>query len=146
MQAQMMFQTVVPAEQEAVFTYVSDLTKHGEWAGNELIITPNDTSKGLGVDKTYTSKAIVRDLVFDAQLIVSKYRPPSQFAFKGADSTGIFEHTFSFEPVDGGTQVTRVAVFELSLYLWIRFWLLYLPVRKPAGEQAMENLRQRFSE
>lgn len=143
--AQMVFKTIVPAEQEAIFAYVSDLTNHGEWAGNELVITPNDADQELGIGKTYTSKATVRDLVFDAQLTMSKYSPDDQFAFKGADSTGSFEHTFNFKSVDGGTEVTRVADFDLSVYLWIRFWVLYLPVRKPAGERAMENLRQHFS-
>ena len=127
-QASMKFKTVVPADQETVFNYVSDLTKHGEWAGNELVITPNDANQALGKGKSYTSKATVRDLVFDAQLSVSRYNPSDQFAFTGADSTGSFEHTFTFKTVDGGTEVTRVAEFELSLYLWVRFWVLYLPV------------------
>ena len=143
-QAQMVFKTVVPADQEAVFAYVSDLSKHGEWAGNELVITPNDVGQGLAVGKSYSSKATVRDLVFDAQLTVSQFEPSGRFAFKGADSTGSFEHTFTFKSVDGGTEVTRVADFELSLYLWIRFWVLYLLVRKPAGDRAMENLRKKF--
>lgn len=144
-QAQMTFKTVVPADQETVFAYVSDLTKHGEWAGNELVITPNDASEALAVGKTYTSKATVRDLVFDAQLTVSGYQPSERFAFTGADSTGSFEHVFTFKSVDGGTEVTRVAGFDLSVYLWIRFWVLYLPVRKPAGERALGNLRKQFS-
>ena len=143
--AQMMFKTVIPAAQETVFAYVADLTKHGEWARNELVITPNDANQTLGMGKSYTSKATVRELVFDAQLTVSAFNPSHRFGFKGADSTGSFEHTFTFKAVDGGTEVIRVAEFELSLYLWIRFWVLYLPVRKPAGERAMENLRQTLS-
>ena len=145
MKASMRFETVVPADQETVFTYVSDLTKHGEWAGNALEITAVDSDAALGVGKVYSSKATVRDLVFNAQLSVSDYAPSDRFAFNGADSTGSFVHTFNFKPVNGGTEVTRIADFELSFYLWIRFWVLYLPVRKPAGDRAMENLRIYFS-
>ena len=142
--ARMTFKTIVPADQEIVFSYVSDLTKHGEWAGNELVITPADAAQEIGVGKAYQSKATVRDLVFEAQLTISEYAPNHRFAFSGADSTGRFVHTFSFDPVEGGTEVIREADFDLSLYLWIRFWVLYLPVRKPAGERAMENLRKKF--
>ena len=82
--------------------------------------------------------------MFDAELAVTEYSPSSRFAFRGADSTGSFVHTFQFNAVADGTEVTRTADFDLSVYLWIRFWVLYLPVRKPAGDRALENLKTHF--
>lgn len=143
--ASMKFETIVPASKTAVFKYVSDLTKHGEWAGNQLVITPEDGGDGPPtVGRKYGSTAHVKNLQFDALLTVTEYAPNNRFAFSGADSTGEFTHTFTFEPAGKQTKVVRTAEFDLSVYLWVRFWLLYLPVRRPAGMKAMANLVEQF--
>ncbi|MEM9777572.1 MAG: SRPBCC family protein [Chloroflexota bacterium] len=144
--ASMQFKTVVPASKSEVFSYVSDLTKHGDWAGNELVIVPEDSGAGEPTTgRTYKSTATVRNLQFNAVLTVTEYAPNNRFAFKGEDSTGKFVHTFAFEAAGRETKVVRTAEFDLSVYLWIRFWVLYLPVRRPAGIKAMTNLAERFN-
>lgn len=40
--ATMRLASIVPADTEEVFAYVSDLTKHGEWSANLLEIMPLD--------------------------------------------------------------------------------------------------------
>ena len=144
-EASIQFSTEVSAPASEIFAYVSDLTKHGEWAANPLKITPlGGGSAEIKVGRRYKSVATVKNLTFEAELEVSEYLPPTRFAFSGSDSTGIFTHLFTFEPVSNGTKVTRSINFDLSFYLWVRFWILYFPVRRPAGRKAMEQLAQHW--
>ncbi|MEM7336807.1 MAG: SRPBCC family protein [Chloroflexota bacterium] len=143
----MRFDTVINGRSpQDVFEYVSDLTRHGEWAANPLEITANQNSaNGVpSVGQTFTSAATVRSLSFDAQLTITAYEPNSRFSFSGEDSTGKFEHHFSFKAVDGGTAVSRQINFTLSAMQWIIFTILYIPVRKPAGNRALELLKEKL--
>ena len=53
------YSVVINAKPEDVFTYVSDLSKHGEWADNPLEITAVDDSE-IAVGKRYKSTAEFR--------------------------------------------------------------------------------------
>lgn len=143
----MRFETTVSAPPAEVFSYVSDLTKHGEWSGNPLEIVPLDdnATEAIKVGRRYKSTATVKNLMFDAELGVTEYAPNERFAFSGSDATGEFTHTFTFKPTSAGTHIERLARFDLSLYLWVRFWVLYLPIRKPAGQKAMARLSEKWA-
>lgn len=135
--------TEIRAEPDAVFAYVSDLSKHGEWAGNELRVEPIDNSP-IAVGKKYRSDANARGRAFHADLGVTEFSPPTIFAFSGSDETGKFSHRFAFEKIVDGTRVMRTVYFDLSLGQYIFYLLTLNRVRLPVARAALKNLQARF--
>lgn len=133
----------IRAEPDAVFAYVSDLSKHGEWAGNELRVEPIDNSP-IAVGKKYRSDANARGREFHAELVVTDFSAPNVFAFSGRDETGNFSHRFTVEKIAEGTRVTRTVHFDLSLGQYIFYLVTLRSVRLPAAHAALENLQARF--
>ena len=136
-------QTNINVMPEVAFAYVSDLTKHGEWAANELEIAAVE-SVAPTVGSTYRSSADVGNLHFDASLTITQLAPPHTFAFSGKDKTGSFEHIFTFTPNNGGTTVKRQLNFDLTPMQYMMYLLLYFPVRLPASRTAMDNLKAKL--
>jgi uncharacterized protein YndB with AHSA1/START domain len=135
--------TEIRAELDAVFAYVSDLAKHGEWAGNELRVDALDDSP-IGVGKKYRSHANARGRAFHADLVVTEFSAPNVFAFAGSDETGKFSHRFTFEKIENGTRVTRTVRFDLSLGQYLFYLATLQRVRLPAARAALEKLQTRF--
>ena len=123
-----------------MFAYVSDLSQHGEWAGNELRVEPLDHSS-IAVGKKYRSYANVRGREFHADLMVTESNAPNTFAFSGRDETGKFLHRFALTKIAEGTRVTRTVQFDLSLPQYIFYVLTLRSVRLPAAHKALENLK-----
>ena len=134
----------VAVSQEAAFDYVADLTKHGEWAANDLSIVQTK-GDGPAVGAVYASSADVGNLHFDAQLTVTEFNRPNTFAFTGSDKTGGFSHRFTFALANGGTNVTRTITFDLNVRQYLFYLVTYLPVRLPAARKAMDLLKARLS-
>jgi hypothetical protein len=88
----------------------------------------------------------VRGLTFTANLRVTEYQAPAHFVFDGQDSTGKFSHRFTFTPFNNGTMVTRQIDFALSFRQWLRFLVLYFPVRRPAANKALRLLKERLEQ
>ena len=135
--------TEIRAEPNAVFAYVSDLSKHGEWAGNELRVEPRDDSP-LGIRKKYRSYANARARAFHADLLVTEFSAPTVFAFSGSDETGTFSHRFTFEKIENRTRVTRTVNFDLSLGQYIFYLMMLNRVRLPVAKKALEKLKERL--
>src|SRR6476620_9188717 len=99
---------------EAVFAYVSDLSRHPEWSGAQLHI--QELAPGpVAVGKEYLSKGdVAGQKDRPHQLRVTEYQPPSRFAFVAKDPEfGDVPHTFIFTPQSGGTLVERIVVLTL---------------------------------
>lgn len=98
-------QIAVNAAPDAVFSYVADLTKHGEWARHPIEI--QKTSEGpLSVGSTYASDSRFMGK-HKAQITVTEYEPSSRFTFEAEDDTGRFRHYFVVQREDGGTRLTK---------------------------------------
>lgn len=135
--------TEIRAAPETVFAYVSDLSKHGAWAANDLRVEPRDNTP-LSVGKKYKSTATVGGRDFHAALQITAYDPPRVFAFSGSDETGTFSHRFMFDPVENRTRVTRTVSFDLSLPQYAFYLLALNRVRLPAAHKALGRLKERL--
>lgn len=131
----------IRAQPDTVFAYISNLSKHGEWAANELRVQAVDDSPS-GVGKKYRSEANARGSEFHAELIITEFSAPNIFAFSGSDETGKFSHRFALEKIAQGTRVTRTANFDLSLSQYIFYLIAFNSVRMPAARRALERLRE----
>ena len=132
--------TDIQAPPQTVFAYLSDLTKHGEWSANPVQIQPLTTGL-IVVGSRYHSHAELNGLQFETDLEVTTYQPPTQFGFKGEDSTGKFQHLFTLQSSASGTYLTRTVTFSLTLRQLLLFLLILYPVRLPAARKALLALK-----
>jgi Polyketide cyclase / dehydrase and lipid transport len=135
----------IHASPQAVFAYVSDLTKHGEWSANPVQIQPL-VSGPVVVGSRYHSHAQLNNLQFETDLVITDYVPPTRFGFSGEDSTGKFQHLFIIQPTPNGTHLERQVSFSLSLRQWLLFLLILYPIRLPAAHKALAALKARLEQ
>lgn len=143
--ASLIASTTIDINPEAVFAYVADLTRHGEWSANPLTIEAVSTSPTIIGDQ-YRSSAVVRGITFTADLRVTNCQSPISFGFSGHDTTGTFSHQFMFTSRNNGTEVIRKIDFTLSPKQWLMYLVLYLPVRRPAANRALHLLKQHLEQ
>src|SRR6266511_2073914 len=98
-------ETTIKRSLDDVFAYVSDMTKHGEWASDGLQVT--QTSSGpIGVGATFSSTAQQFGTQRETQT-VTEYAPGSRFAFEASGALGLARHTFELSAAEGGTRVSK---------------------------------------
>jgi Polyketide cyclase / dehydrase and lipid transport len=127
----------VASPADALYAYVADLTRHGEWSADPLEVR----SSGGG---RFTSRTRSKGKEIDAELSVVEQLPPRRFSFDAADLTGRWRHTFTFEPSGAGTRVTRRISGSLSGAQLALYWLVLLPVKKPNAKRALQRLKERM--
>lgn len=130
----------IQAPPATVFAYLSDLTKHGEWSANPVQIQ-SLTPGPVAIGSRYHSHAELNNLQFETDLEVTSYQSPTQFGFKGEDSTGKFQHLFTLTPSPTGTHLERAVSFSLTLRQWLLFLLILYPIRLPAARKALLSLK-----
>jgi uncharacterized protein YndB with AHSA1/START domain len=142
------YRVVIRAQPAAVFTYISDLTRHPEWSGGRLRI--DALSPGpVAVGAQYVSHGDVpgqKDR--PNQLRVTQYQPSSRFTFVAQDpGFGDVTHEFSFTPQDGGTLIERTVTLTMAPIKAFAFSTFILPlVGKPLMEKALAALKTKLEQ
>lgn len=137
--------TTIQAAPETVFAYISDLTRHPEWASDPVKITPI-TDGPIRVGSRYYSEAQSHGITFKAELVVTEYDPPKRFGFSGNDATGKFSHEFTLSSQPGGTLLRRKINFDATLLQWLTFLIVLYPVRIPSAKRTLQLLKQRLEQ
>lgn len=137
--------TNILAAPETVFAYISDLTRHPEWASDPVKITAI-TNGPVGVGSRYRSEAQSHGITFKAELTVTEYDPPKRFGFSGSDATGNFSHEFVLTPQHNGTHLQRNITFDATFTQWLTFLIVLYPVRIPSAKRTLQLLRQRLEQ
>jgi hypothetical protein len=107
----------VNASPEAVFAYVSDLSRHHEWAAQPLVIETSAAGPPAAGTKA-RSKAHQFGRDNANELVVTEIDPPRRFAFEAFGREGRFIHSFDLRPVDGGTRLTKTFdVLEVNFFI-----------------------------
>ena len=99
--------TTIIAPAQSVFDYVSDFTKHGEWAGHGLQVT-KDTDGRVAIGSTYSTVA----KQFGTQRehsTVTELEPGTVFGWDSKGALGTIHHRFTVAASDGGTSLTKKA-------------------------------------
>jgi uncharacterized protein YndB with AHSA1/START domain len=142
------YRVVIRAQPAAVFTYISDLTRHPEWSGGRLRI--DALSPGpVAVGAQYVSHGDVpgqKDR--PNQLRVTEYQPPNVFAFIAQDpSFGDVLHEFRCTPQDGGTLMERTVTLTLAPLTAFAFRTIIRPlVGKPSMDKALAALKTKLEQ
>ncbi len=107
-------QTTVNAPAEKVFSYVSDIPRHSEWAAHKLEI--ESASEGaVAVGSTFN--CVGHEMgTHRGKVTVTELVPNSKLVYEAEDDTGRFRHHFMLEEEGGATRVTKgVEALRLSL-------------------------------
>jgi uncharacterized protein YndB with AHSA1/START domain len=136
----------IKAVPEAVFAYVSDLSRHPEWSGGQLKIR-EISPEPIAVGKEYLSQGeVAGQKDRPNQLRVTEYQPSTRFAFVAKDPDfGDVPHTFFFTPQNGGTLLERKVVLNLSpvTALMFRFFIRPL-IGKPMMDKALAAIKAKL--
>ncbi len=136
----------IQAKPEAVYSYVSDLTRHPEWSGGRLRIEAGPAGPAK-VGSTYQSYGdLPNQKERRNELRVTLVQPPSLFTFIAKDPDfGEVEHTFMFTSENDGTLVERTVSTILDPMKTFMFKIFIHPlIGKPMMDKAMKNLKQKF--
>jgi len=137
----------VHAPLQAVFDYVSDLTKHPEWSGGELKIEEASPDP-IAVGKEYLSKGeIPMQKERSNRLKVTEYEPPLKFGFAAQDANfGLVHHLFTFAEQDGGVHIERTVTMSLNpVMAFIFSFIIYPFIGKPMMDKAFAALEVKFT-
>ena len=112
----------VNAPLERVFEALSDLSRHGEWAANDLKVEA--VSEGAAaVGSEYKSSVRFMGKDVSGALRIKALEPPSRFVFTIDDNNGRFEQEYRLGPQDGGTRVAQRTTGELGMMNYVIFKL-----------------------
>jgi len=136
--------TFVKASPEDIFAYISDLSRHGEWAAADLKVEAI-SGGAVAVGSEYRSVASSGGKEFHGDIRVTEYSPPSRFSFVVNDETGRHTHEYSTNGERAGALLEHRVISELSPIGYIKFKLFDWPRRdKQAMETAYKNLRSKL--
>jgi len=132
----------VNAPVEKVFDYVSDFTRHGDWAGHGLQVT-KDSNGPVAIGSTYSTVA----KQFGTQRehsTVTELEPGRVFGWDSKGALGTVQYRFMMAAADGGTNLTKSAEFlERSFLAKMTGWKISRDL--PAGLQAdVEKIKARL--
>jgi uncharacterized protein YndB with AHSA1/START domain len=129
---------------EAVFAYIDDLSRHGEWQGQiqeVKVETEGPTRVGSRAREKRQVPGGVREMTYE----ITEHEPPRRASFRGIDGPVRVVGTVTVSPVDGGSRLSLELDFEGH-----GLGKLLLPlVRKQARKEVPQNqqrLKQRLEE
>lgn len=100
-------QITINAPAEKVFTYLADISKHGEWGNPSQKLQVEKTSAGpVGQGSTFKSvgQQFGRQ---DDTVTITEYVPNQRVVYESQGKAGHIRHTFEITPSGEGTQVTK---------------------------------------
>ena len=107
--------TTVSVPREQVFDYVSDFSRHGEWAGHGLKVTP-DGSGPVAVGSTYSTEAKQFGTQRETSTVI-ELTPGQMFGWESKGALGTVHHWFSMAGEDGSTSLTKGIEFTHPSFL-----------------------------
>ena len=142
------FRVSINARPEAVFAYVSDLTRHGEWSGGQLKVEAVSSSP-VAVGSQYRSFGeVAGQKNRPNELRVTRYEPPARFAFVAQDPDfKEVSHEFTFNLQDGGTVMERAVTVNMPPLMGFMFRTFISPlIGKPMMDKAFAALKAKLEQ
>ena len=129
------------AKPEAVFAYISDLTRHVEWNDHLKVtaLTPGEIK--VGNEYHSVGKTLYEDRHNDIRL--TGYEPATRFAFVARDPDfKDITHEFRITPQAGGTLVERTITVYMSPLMKFLWNLVLFPlINKRENNRSMAGLK-----
>jgi uncharacterized protein YndB with AHSA1/START domain len=100
-------QIEVNAPAEKVFTYVADISRHGEWGNPSQKLQVQKTSEGpVGQGSTFKSVGQQFGTQND-EVTITEFAPNQRVVYESKGKAGHIRHTFDVAAAGGGTQLTK---------------------------------------
>lgn len=131
--------TTVNARPEAVFDYVADLTKHGEWANPKTGLEIAH-AEGTGVGAKYRSTQKFLGKPAGADITITAFEPGRRIAFDAVEHGKRFGHTFTIASEGDLTVITR----DIDAPLPPVVSLVARPAIRKEAQAALEALKERI--
>ena len=117
-------QRLIRTTPEAAFTYLSDLTRHGEWAINPGLKIVQTSPGAVMPGATFRSEGTQFGMHLTDELKIIDFQPPLRFAFESTGRSGVFRHVFELRRENNGTLVTK----EMRAVQPSRLYSLFKPL------------------
>ena len=105
--------TVINRSIEETFAFLTDIEKMSQWMSD--LVEARQTSEGpLGAGTTFSVVASPLGRQIENIQEVVEYEPNKRFTIKSTSGPVANEDEFTFEPVTGGTKVTRATEAEIG--------------------------------
>ena len=139
------YSTHIDASPETVFDYVTDVTRHPEWAHEKLEIERNagtGNEAGAAFDYTVHFMGTIKGI-----LTVKESVRPSRFVYECNDPSGLYRWTFEVTPEGEGSRLThRVDFLRESVMVKMTKWFMLPLVGNKMVNGGLENIRQHLSQ
>ena len=115
----------VNASQQDVYDYVSDFSRHGEWAEGLKVEPVSDGPLAVGSEYRSVGKQLGKDA--SNSLKITEYDPPIRMSFVASDGKVEFLNELDFQSQNGGTLLKRRLSFDTNPILFVMFKSLIGP-------------------
>ncbi|TKJ29528.1 MAG: hypothetical protein CEE40_07890 [Chloroflexi bacterium B3_Chlor] len=131
---------VINRRSEEVFAYVTDYDTHLQWQSG--ILEAKVTSEGpLGVGSQYTYVMQMLGRRVETAGEITEHEPPRKHGWKATSGPfPVFQGTFLFEPIEGGTKVSLLAEGQVGGFFKLAEPLAMRMVRRQL-ETSLNNLK-----
>jgi uncharacterized protein YndB with AHSA1/START domain len=135
----------VKAPQVAVFDYVADVSRHGEWgsADDRMKATaerPGPTAMG----SRYKADGMLNGKPNASVVTITALESPKRLAFDAEDSNSVFHHEFTFSPAGGGTHVERHVTMTKGPFYFPLVLAIFKGTVQKNYNGAMSNLKAKM--
>ncbi|HLF76424.1 MAG TPA: SRPBCC family protein [Dehalococcoidia bacterium] len=133
---------LIAAAPQRVFAYLADVSRHPEWAGDELRIEPLDDGP---VRLDWRFRSVGRQLGARADLnVVSEFDPPWGLAFEVDGNEGRFRNSFVLEEANAGTRLTKTFESLETRGLARLAQLVYPLIAAPTMRRDLKRIKERL--
>ena len=143
----MVFTTRVKTTQDRAFHYVSDLSKHPEWAMDQMTIEPVSAGPPAvgSIFKHSGTEPLLRGRLHHQTVSITDIEPYRKFGFDSNDGRIVVHHEFRFSGDADGTRIDRQVVWTRRP--WWHTVLFPLLLRRPLAaryERTQTRLKERL--
>ncbi len=135
----------ISAKPEDVVSYLSDLTKHGEW--NESLTVEASSDGPAAVGSQYRSTGRMMGKEFQNDVRITELESPTRLSFISNDGKNDFLQEFTFQPMSGGTSLERRVSFEMNPLMKLMFDAVIGPlVASPSMNKSLKSLKGKLEQ
>ena len=133
----------INAEPEQVFSYVADLTRHGEWSEYLKVESVSEGPIAVGSQYHSTDRIMGKQVENDVRVI--EYEPSTLLCFTASDGKQEFLQELTFSSANGGTLLERRVSSEMSPVMVLLLKVILGPlVANPSINKSLGNLKAKM--
>ena len=135
----------IKAPLAAVFDYVADVARHGEWGSADDHM--NATAERPGppaIGSRYKAEGMLNGKLNGSVVTITALEPPKRLAFDAEDSNSVFHHEFTFSPAGGGTHVERHVTMTKGPFYFPLVLAIFKGTVQKNYNGAMANLKSKL--